>query len=143
VFGAPFATAGDNPFQGVAYVFSEAGGAWAQTQKIIATEGMAFDTFGISISLSGPDLVVGAPFYNGGEGEAFLFSSAGAGDFIEQHLFTASDAVPGAGAGFGFSAAVSDGTPVFGSVFSLVGNNEKQGATYFYAPDAIFANGFD
>jgi hypothetical protein len=146
VFGAPFAAAGDNLFQGVAYVFSDAGGTWAQTQKIVATEGMAFDTFGISISMSGSDVVVGAPFYNGGQGEAFLFSNAGGGDYIEQHLFTASDAVAGAGAGFGFSAAVSNGTPVFGAVFNFVGNNEKQGAAYFYTPavsNEIFANGFD
>jgi len=73
---------------------------------------------------------------------AFLFSDAG-GDFVEQHLFTASDAIPGAGAGYGFSAAVSDGTVAFGAVFNFVGNNEKQGAAYFYASDAIFANGFD
>ena len=143
VFGAPFAAAGDNLFQGVAYVFSAADGSWSQVQKIVATEGMAFDTFGISVSMSGPDVVVGAPFYNGGQGEAFLFSNAGGGDYVEQHLFTASDAIPGAGGGFGYSAAVSNGTVAFGAVFNFVGNNEKQGAAYFYASDAIFANGFD
>jgi hypothetical protein len=143
VFGAPFAAAGDNLFQGVAYVFSAAGGSWSQVQKLVATEGMAFDTFGISISVSGPDVVVGAPFYNGSQGEAFLFSNAGGGDFVESHVFTASDAVAGAGGGFGYSAAVSNGTPLFGALFNFVGNNEKQGAAYFYTSDAIFANGFD
>ena len=142
VIGAPFAAVGDNLFQGAAYVFTDAGGTWTQVQKIFAAEGVAFDTFGISISMSGHDAVFGAPFSNGGAGEAFLFSDAG-GDFVEQHLFTASDAIPGAGAGYGFSAAVSDGTVAFGAVFNFVGNNEKQGAAYFYASDAIFANGFD
>jgi hypothetical protein len=143
LFGAPFATVGDNFFQGAAYAFSNAGGTWTQTQKIVAAEGLAFDTFGSALSMSGSDAVFGALFYNGGQGEAFLFSNAGGGDYAERHVFTASDAITGAGAGFAYSAAISNGTPVFGAVFNFVGNNEKQGAAYFYTSDEIFANGFD
>lgn len=143
LFGAPFATVGDNLFQGAGYVFSNAGGTWTQTQKIAATDGLAFDTFGTALSMSGADAVFGALFYNGGQGEAFLFSNASGGDYAQAHVFTASDAISGAGAGFAYSAAISNGTPVFGAVFNFVGNNEKQGAAYFYASDTIFSNGFD
>jgi hypothetical protein len=145
VIGAPFATVGDNVFQGAAYTFTQSGGTWGQDQKLFSATGVTFDVFGISISMSGGDVVITAPFYNGSQGEAFLFSNKGNG-YLEQHTFTASDAVEGQGAAFGYSGAVSNGTVLIGSVFNFVGNNEKQGAAYFYskAPsDVIFENGFD
>jgi len=143
LIGAPFAADGGNLFQGAVYAFGAPEGDWVQTQKLVAAEGLGFDVFGISISLSDNDVVITAPFYNASQGEAFLFSNPTGTEWTEQHTFQASDAVAGAGAAFGYAAAVSHGNVVVGSVFNFVGNNEKQGAAYFYASDRIFADGFD
>jgi hypothetical protein len=143
LIGAPFATVGANPFQGAVYAFEANGGAWSQQQKLFSPEGLAFDVFGISVSLSGTDAVVTAPFYNASQGEAFLFSNADGAGWTERHTFVASDAVSGAGAAFGYAGAVSNGKVVIGSVFNTVGANTYQGAAYFYASDEIFGDGFD
>lgn len=143
MISAPFATIGSNPFQGAVYAFADDGGTWSQVQKIFSPEGMAVDAFGISVTMSGPDLVVTAPFYNASQGEAFLFSNPDGSGWTEQHTFTASDAIPGQGWAFGYAAAVSQGQVVVGSVFNMIGNNAYQGAAYFYANDEIFGNGFD
>ncbi|HJU38490.1 MAG TPA: hypothetical protein VJ724_02880 [Tahibacter sp.] len=147
LLGAPFATVGANPFQGAVYAFqANPDRTWSQTQKIVASEGLPFDAFGISTTVSGDDLLVTAPFYNGGQGEAFLFSNAAGGDFVEDHVFTASDAGDNPGQGFGYSGAISEGTALIGSVFNAPGGNVHQGAAYFYTPslpDAIFGDGFD
>jgi hypothetical protein len=48
---------------GAAYVFALSGGggsAWSQTQKLLADDGAAGDQFGISVSLAGDLLAVGA-----------------------------------------------------------------------------------
>ena len=143
MLSAPFATIGVNPFQGAVYAFADNGGTWSQVQKIFSPEGLPVDAFGISVTMSGPDLLVTAPFYNASQGEAFLFSNTDGGGWTEQHTFTASDAIPGQGWAFGYAGAVSGGNVVVGSVFNVIGNNAYQGAAYFYAKDEIFANGFD
>jgi hypothetical protein len=143
MLSAPFATIGANPFQGAVYAFADDGGTWSQVQKIFSPEGLPVDAFGISVTMSGPDLVVTAPFYNASQGEAFLFSNADGSGWTEQHTFTASDAIPGQGWAFGYCAAVSQGRVVVGSVFNMIGNNAYQGAAYFYVADEIFGNGFD
>ena len=143
VISAPFATVGANMFQGAAYAFSAAGGTWAQVQKIVSPEGQTFDVFGISVTMSGADLLVTAPFYNASQGEAFLFSNPDGSGWTEQHTFTASDAISGAGWAFGYCGAISAGNVIIGSVFNPSGNNTYQGAGYFYSPDEIFGNGFE
>jgi len=143
MIGAPFATVGANPFQGAVYAFADDAGSWSQVQKIFSPEGLAVDALGISVTMSGPDLVATAPFFNASQGEAILFSNTDGSGWTEKHTFTASDAIPGQGWAFGYAAAVSHGKVAVGSVFNMIGNNAYQGAAYFYSPDAIFANGFD
>ena len=68
VVGAPDATIGSNSQQGAAYVFTESGSGWAnmtQTAKLTASDGAAGDAFGISVSISGNTVVVGAPGRHG------------------------------------------------------------------------------
>ncbi len=55
-------------FSGSAYVFVKDPGGWVdmtETAKLTASDGAAFDQFGISVSISGDVVVVGA---NGGDG---------------------------------------------------------------------------
>jgi hypothetical protein len=65
---------GDGSFRGAAYVFVRGRGAgaeraWTQQQKLVASDGKAPDYFGISVSMSGNTVVVGA---NGEEGLLLL-----------------------------------------------------------------------
>ena len=46
--------------QGAAYVFQRTGTVWMQQRKIVAGDGASLDNFGISVSLSGNSLAVGA-----------------------------------------------------------------------------------
>ena len=49
-----------SPSAGAAYIFEESGGIWTQQQRLTASDGGQFDSFGISVALSGDDVVVGA-----------------------------------------------------------------------------------
>jgi hypothetical protein len=83
VVGAPFADIGapaDN--QGAAYVFVKPSGGWSnmtETAKLTASDGLAFDVFGVSVAVSGDTVVVGAPFDDIGgntdQGSAYVFGS--------------------------------------------------------------------
>lgn len=46
---------------GAVYVFERTGGAWVQTAKLVATNGLAGGQFGIDVALSATRIVVGAP----------------------------------------------------------------------------------
>ena len=66
---------------GSAYVFARSGATWTQREKLTASDGVANDIFGISVSLSGDTAVVGSYGDDDGgssSGSAYLFQhSAG------------------------------------------------------------------
>jgi hypothetical protein len=82
VVGAPGANAGyGSPYQGAAYVFTKPSTGWAnmtQTAKLTASDGMAQDYFGWSVSISGNTIVVGAQHETVGgnyaQGAAYVFT---------------------------------------------------------------------
>ncbi|HEX8558919.1 MAG TPA: Calx-beta domain-containing protein [Pyrinomonadaceae bacterium] len=92
VIGAP-GQAGVSADQGrgAAYVFARAGSAWAQQQKLLASDGAAGDAFGFSVGVSGDTAVVGARLDTvngvGGQGSAYVFSRSGTVWAEQQHLF--------------------------------------------------------
>ena len=45
---------------GSAYVYQRTGTAWTQQAKLLAVDGVAFDQFGINVSIDGDSLIVGA-----------------------------------------------------------------------------------
>jgi hypothetical protein len=62
-----------------AYVFTESAAGWAsatQTAKLAASDGAAYDGFGVSVSLSGSTVVVGSPCTNIDQGAAYVFDIA-------------------------------------------------------------------
>jgi len=64
VAGAPLATPGSKQQQGAAYVFVEPFAGWAsatQTAKLTSSDGVKEGYFGRSVSISGNQIVVGAP----------------------------------------------------------------------------------
>mmetsp|Transcript_33736 Transcript_33736/g.66662 ORF Transcript_33736/g.66662 Transcript_33736/m.66662 type:complete len:578 (-) Transcript_33736:53-1786(-) len=61
---------------GAAYVFSRSssGGAWVQTQKLLATDRSAYSGFGFSVAISGDNIAVGAANDSSAKGATYTFS---------------------------------------------------------------------
>jgi hypothetical protein len=111
--------------QGTAYVFGLSSGTWSQQQELTASDGVASDQFGYSVSVSGHTALVGAPAKNSLEGAVYLFAFS-AGVWSQQQELTASD---GASSDvFGISVSASGDTAVVGAT----GNNSSQGAAYAF-----------
>jgi len=75
---------------GSAYIFSHSGTTWVQELKILAPDGVAFDQFGWSVSISGDYAIVGASYDddNGWDsGSAYIYIDVSSGP----HLFCMGD----------------------------------------------------
>ncbi len=124
---------GSNAYQGAAYVYTEANGAWSQTAELTASDGAANDNFGWAVALSGSTALVGAPYHpvgsNGDQGAAYVYTETN-GTWSQTAELTASDGA--AGDVFGSSVAVSGATALVGAPYHTVGGNAYQGAAYFF-----------
>lgn len=119
--------------RGAAYVFNRQGESWTETQKLTASDGEGFDSFGFSVALSGSAIVVGAPGDSIGDtfsqGSAYVFNRQG-GSWVEAQKLTASDGVEVAN--FGLSIAFSGSTLVVGAPNDTIGDNFGQGSAYVF-----------
>jgi hypothetical protein len=119
--------------QGSAYVFEKPEGGWSdmtQTAKLTASDGYVYDELGVSVSISGDTVVVGADGDNIAyldQGSAYVYERPGGGwyDMTETAKLTASDGA--AEDYFGYSVAVSGDTVVVGAY----GVDTTNGVTYF------------
>ncbi|MGB5486265.1 MAG: FG-GAP repeat protein [Lysobacterales bacterium] len=63
---------------GSAYVFTRTAGAWSESHKLLASDGVSYDTLGEAVAVSGSTVVAGAINYNDGvyrnAGKAYVFS---------------------------------------------------------------------
>jgi hypothetical protein len=133
VAGAPAGIDSD-PSPGSAYIFVEPNGGWkdmTQTAELTASDGIEYNDFGDSVSISGNTVVVGAYEDSGGTkgpGAAYVFveSQTGWMNMTETAKLTASDGA--VGDVFGISVSVEGDTSVVGSI----GSNEGRGAAYLY-----------
>ena len=121
------ATNGDN--SGSAYVFTKVSGIWGQKAKLTASDAATNDAFGISVSVDGNTIVVGAHKNDSNKGAAYVFTKPTGGwadwaDLSQTHeteedkdgltaKLTASDAA--ANDAFGISVAVHSDTVVVGA----------------------------
>jgi hypothetical protein len=121
VIGAPL----DNSSQGSVYVFTRSGTVWTEQAKLTASDGSASDEFGVSVSMSGNTIVVGASKENGTQGAVYVFVGSGS-SWSEQAKIVASDG--SAGDVFGTSVSISDDTIVSGAY----GDNNTQGSAYVF-----------
>ncbi len=92
-----------------------------QTAQLTAADGVAGDDFGLSVAMSGSTIVVGADQQNLGQGDAYVFTSAGQ----QTAELTASDGA--SGDGLGSSAAIAGTTIVLGAP-----NRSSGGSAYLY-----------
>ena len=129
---------GDSGFAGSAYIFErDAGGAdqWGQTTKLTASDATGSDQFGISVSIRGEGVVVGA-FGDDDDGfesgSAYLFRKPSGGwqnATTEDDKITASDAA--AGDEFGFFVSFSGDLVIVGAHFND-DNGTSSGSAYIF-----------
>ena len=90
------ATVGANTSQGAAYVFVHDAGAWTQSQKLLADDGLQFDDFGSAVAIDGTRLLIGANGAtvgaNAAQGAAYVFTSDGA-TWMQAQKLVADDGV--------------------------------------------------
>ena len=115
VVGAPQDTINANSNQGAAFVFAYSGGVPLAGSELTSSDGIAGDTFGDAVSVSGNTIVVGAENAAGGalapEGTAYMFATGAA------ISATTGDATGtyGAGTTIPITVAFSDGVTVTGT----------------------------
>jgi hypothetical protein len=132
VVGVPTATVNGNQSQGAAYVFVEPLTGWATTSafdaELTASDGSFQDVFGISVSVSGDTVLVGAPFHQdqSGPGEAYVFEKPSTGwtNMTQTAILSRSGAGPYDE--FGLAVAINGNTIVVGAP-QAVGENNGQG----------------
>lgn len=110
---------------GAVYEFVNSGGTWSQRAKLTASDGVAGDSFGWAVAMSGNVAVIGAVGRNVQTGAAYVFVNSG-GTWTQQAELIASDA--GSEDQFGNAVAVSGGTIVVGAPF----RNDQTGAAYVF-----------
>jgi hypothetical protein len=118
---------GDSSGGAYIFKFDKTTGSWVQ-QKISAGDGAAGDAFGTSVSVSGNNILVGAPGKTGNKGAAYLFQLSG----TQQTVFTASDGA--ANDYFGTSVSVSGATAIVGAN-RKDGSSADTGAAYLFKYD--------
>ncbi len=124
----------DNGYDsGAAYVFvRDASGVWREQQKLLASDNMTGDQFGISVSISGDRAIVGA--YTDGDngyasGSAYVFvRDPATGIWTEQKLLAN---IGQSRDYFGYSVSIS-GDMVIVGVYGDNDNGTDAGAAYFY-----------
>lgn len=133
--GAKGKSVGGNSSQGAVYVFVNAGSAWSQVQRLIATDGSPFGYFGHSLSLSsnGSVALVGANGFRTYQGAAYVFVRDGS-TWVQAQRLGANDGVDYDN--FGTSVALSSN----GSV-ALVSAPFKGAVTFDGAAYLFVSNG--
>ncbi len=131
---------GANSTQGAAYVFRSldtATGTRNQDAKLVASGGLALDSFGFSVSLSGSIGLVGAiratiPAGFPNQGAAYVFRSlnTATGTITENVKLAASDGA--ADDFFGYAVSHSGNIGLVGAFGVQIGANASQGAAYVF-----------
>jgi len=73
VIGASHKTVGGHANQGAAYVFNLLGVTWHPQTELTANDGVALDSLGVAVALSGDTALIGAPAFSPSVGAAYAF----------------------------------------------------------------------
>jgi len=118
---APSTQIGDQTFAGAAYLFQrdQAKGQWIEQRQIVPQDIMAFEQFGLNVSLDGDTLAVGAPNAEVGgvlqQGAVYIFERNQGGADQWGEVLELSDASVGVGGHFGASLALAGDLLVVGA----------------------------
>ncbi len=141
VAGAPFAAIGSHHFQGSTYVFLKPANGWSNetdTAKLTASDGRYKSEFGSSVSISGNEVAVGAPYQPIGasqsQGATYVFAKPVNGwtNKTQNIRLTASDGTDGR---LGASTATGGNVVVGGAPGVIIDAGAEQfGAMYVFGP---------
>jgi len=133
--GSPYAAVNGHANQGAVYVFETSAGGWTEVDKLTASDGAANDSFGMSMSLDGSTLVIGATGADG-HGAAYVFQGFNGTFWKETQKLVADDAAPGDN--FGDAIGVSGSEVLIAADVATVDGNTSRGAGYLFAtPDGV------
>ncbi len=126
---------------GSAYIFEKPAGGWyntTETAKLTPSDGAQADNFGMSVSISGDYVLVGAPFDDddgSSSGSAYIFEKPASGwtNINETAKLTASDAAEGDR--FGFSISISADNIIIGA-YENNNNGTATGSAYIFEKPA-------
>jgi len=122
---------------GAAYIFSKPLTGWAnmtETARILPSDGTTDDQFGISVSISGDNIVVGANYDddNGSNsGSAYIFTKPVSGWSNMTQTAKIKSISGGAGYQFGNSVGISGNTIIVGAPGDSL-NADRSGAAYIF-----------
>jgi len=117
---------------GSAFVFTRTGTSWTEQAKLLASDGAASDSFGISVAIDGDTIVAGAYLddnNNGSSGSAYIFIHTGT-TWTEQAKLMANDGEEGDR--FGISVAIAGNTVVVGAYQDETDNGIDSGSAYIF-----------
>ncbi|MEO6690099.1 MAG: choice-of-anchor D domain-containing protein [Dokdonella sp.] len=137
VIGAPSTFINGENVVGAAYVFVRVGSTWSQQQKLVANDGLAFDSFGNAVAVEGDKAIVAASQASVGaasfSGAAYAFSRSGS-TWTQTQKLSASDAA--SENLFGQSVAISGSSLVVGAPQPILAfGNGGPGAAYVFVSD--------
>jgi FG-GAP repeat len=125
-------------FSGSAYIFSRnypSTDSWSQTRKLTASDGTSGDRFGLSVSISGDNVVIGAAYDDDkgiSSGSVYIFSrTPSTGAWSQTRKLTASDGA--SGDELGYSVSTSGDNVVIGA-YGDNGRRAKSGSAYIFSP---------
>lgn len=118
---------------GKAYIFLRSGTAWIKQAELFPSDGDAYDSFGISVSISGNYAIVGASSKDIGantdQGKAYIYYRSGT-SWTQQAALTAPDGA--AYDFFGGSVAISGDYAIVGAGNKTINSNNSQGKAYIF-----------
>lgn len=133
VVGAPESTVGATQYKGAAYVYVRSGTNWIRQAKLHDLESVGGTGYGLSVSISGDFILVGAPYSKVKEvtqGATFVYVRNG-GSWTPHAKLTAEDG--GNGDNLALSVCISGVYAIVGAPNAQIGTNAKQGAAYVFA----------
>ncbi len=122
---------------GSAYIFTRNAALWSQQTKLLASNGVSFDMFAASVSISGDSVVIGSHGHdNGGSnrGAAYVYKRDAAGNWSEQAMLSAADMA--SWDSFGTSVSISGDTIVAGAPGENNAGGNDAGSAYLFMRDA-------
>lgn len=140
----PLFTGAQAEFQGAAYVYTNTHGNSFSKATLTASDGALLSELGISVSIDGNTVAVGAPFSTVGnqpaQGAVYVYTKPQAGwvDATQTGKLTASDGV--SLDELGTSVSVSGPVVIAGAPKHLVGFNSEQGAAYVFLKGSVWLN---
>jgi FG-GAP repeat protein len=139
VVGAPMkasATPGSYA-NGAAYVFVHGAGGWAEQAKLVAA-GADGDLFGYAVDVVGDRTVIGAPYANNAQGQAYVFTRNGT-TWSQQAMLTTVGGAPGDE--LGWSVALGDDSVFVGAPFAGQSNGAACGTSYIFDMTSLTETG--